>query len=96
MKWVTDKSWLYEIGLAGQFWQAGQEGWLKPLQAILLAAFGLASWRWARTPAVVLRWGSAAYLIFMALNPVIWPYLYTPALLGLVFALAARGRYAEE
>ena len=31
----------------------------------------------------------------MVVNPVIWPYLFTPALLGLVFALAARGRAVE-
>jgi hypothetical protein len=52
----------------------------------------VASWWGARTPAAVLRWGSAAYLLFMVFNPVIWPYLFTPALLGLVFSFAARGR----
>ena len=91
-KWDTDKSWLYAIGWASQFWKAGQEEWLKVVQFGALGALAVASWWGARTPAAVLRWGSAAYLLFMVFNPVIWPYLFTPALLGLVFSLAARGR----
>jgi hypothetical protein len=91
-KWETDQSWIYEIGLAGQFWQAGLEGWLKPLQFAGLGLLAVASWGRLRAPADVLRWGSAAYILFMVVNPVIWPYLFTPALLGLVFTLAARGR----
>ena len=94
-KWVTDKSWLYEIGLAGQFWSAGLEGWLKPLQFAGLGLLAVASWWRLRAPADVLRWGSAAYVLFMVINPVIWPYLFTPALLGLVFTLAARGREGQ-
>jgi hypothetical protein len=95
-KWVQDKSWLYEIGFAGQLWQAGLENWLKPLQIVALGGLGLLSWGRLRTPADVLRWGSAAYLLFMVVNPVIWPYLFTPALLGLVFTLAARGRLVTD
>ncbi len=93
-KWEADQSWIYEIGLAGQFWQAGLENWLKPLQFAGLALLAGASWGRLRAPADVLRWGSAAYVLFMVVNPVIWPYLFTPALLGLVFTLAARGRAA--
>ena len=49
-----------------------------------------------QSAADVLRWGSAAYVLFMVVNPVIWPYLFTPALLGLVFTLAARGRTVQQ
>ena len=95
-QWELDRSWLYEVGLAGQVWKAGLEEWLKPLQLAVLASMVAASWDRLRSPADVLRWGSASYILFMALNPVIWPYLYTPALLGLVFTLAARGRAVAE
>jgi hypothetical protein len=95
-QWELDRSWLYEVGLAGQVWKAGLEEWLKPMQLIVLGSMVAASWDRLRSPADVLRWGSAAYILFMALNPVIWPYLYTPALLGLIFTLAARGRNVAE
>jgi hypothetical protein len=91
LKWDTDKSWLYEIGLAGPFWQAGTQGWLKPLQVaviggLVLVALGMRL-RPLATPQAALRWGAAAYLLFMVVNPVIWPYLYAPGLLALVFAM---------
>ena len=95
LKWQTDKSWAYEIGLAGPFWAAGAQSWLKPLQALLLGGLFLAGLalrpRPLRTPSAALRWGAAAYLLFMVVNPVIWPYLYEPALLALVFALLPAG-----
>lgn len=92
MQWQLDQSWLHEVGLAGQVWKAGHEEWLKPMQLIIMGGLMFVSWGRLRTPADVLRWGSATYILFMALNPVIWPYLFTPALLGLVFTLAGRGR----
>ncbi|HUS17208.1 MAG TPA: hypothetical protein VM536_19605 [Chloroflexia bacterium] len=89
LKWQTDRSWAFEIGLTGPLWQAGLQGWLKPVQVILLGSiFLLGSWQRAvRTPEAALRWGAASYLLFMVTNPVIWPYLYMPALLAVVFAL---------
>ncbi|MGI8588446.1 MAG: hypothetical protein ACR2M0_12300 [Chloroflexia bacterium] len=91
LKWQTDRSWAFEIGLAGPIWSAGQEAWLKPLQIALVGGLFVASLlvrpRPIRAPGDALRWGAAAYLLFMVVNPVIWPYLYVPALLALVFAL---------
>ncbi|MDQ2807337.1 MAG: hypothetical protein M3Z04_10570 [Chloroflexota bacterium] len=91
LKWQTDKSWRFEIGLAGPFWTAGAQSWLKPLQMVLIGGLICAALaqrlRPLTTPAAALRWGAAAYLLFMVVNPVIWPYLYAPALLALVFAL---------
>ncbi len=91
LKWQTDKSWRFEIGLAGPFWTAGAQAWLKPLQIMLIGGLILVAvgcrLRPLATPAAALRWGAAAYLLFMVLNPVIWPYLYAPALLALVFAM---------
>lgn len=91
LKWQTDQSWRFEIGLAGPFWTAGAQNWLKPLQIVLMGGLLLAAavqrLRPLTTPAAALRWGAAAYLLFMVVNPVIWPYLYAPALLALVFAM---------
>jgi hypothetical protein len=91
LKWQTDKSWALEVGLAGPFWYNGLQDWLKPLQMILVGGLGVVllalRLRPVRTPAAALRWGAAAYLLFMVVNPVIWPYLYVPALLALAFAL---------
>jgi len=95
LKWQSDRSWAFEIGLAGPLWQAGLQGLLKPLQIAFLAGlFGLSQVGRPRplgTPAAALRWGAAAYLLFMIVNPVIWPYLYVPALLALIFALVPAG-----
>jgi hypothetical protein len=91
LKWQTDRSWAMEIGVAGPLWQAGLQDWLKPLQALavlgLLALSQIVRPRPLATAAGALRWGAAAYLLFMVVNPVIWPYLFAPALLALAFAL---------
>jgi hypothetical protein len=91
LKWQTDRSWAMEIGVAGPLWQAGLQDWLKPLQALaVLGLFALSQIvrpRPLATAAGALRWGAAAYLLFMVVNPVIWPYLFAPALLALAFAL---------
>jgi hypothetical protein len=95
LKWQTDKSWALEVGLAGPFWYNGLQDWLKPLQIVLVGGLGVIlpalRLRPVRTPAAALRWGAAAYLLFMVVNPVIWPYLYVPALLALAFALVPAG-----
>jgi hypothetical protein len=95
LKWQTDKSWALEVGLAGPFWYNGLQDWLKPLQIVLVGGLGVIlpalRLRPVRTPTAALRWGAAAYLLFMVVNPVIWPYLYVPALLALAFALVPAG-----
>lgn len=103
LKWDTDKSWLYEIGLAGPFWQANIQSWLKPLQVAVIGGLALVALgmrlRPLATPQAALRWGAAAYLLFMVVNPVIWPYLYAPGVLALVFAMVpgpSPGRSQEK
>ncbi|MGA7732717.1 MAG: hypothetical protein WCD37_15780 [Chloroflexia bacterium] len=88
LKWDTDRTWLFENGLAGPFWLHGWEHWLKPLQALLIGGLFLLALRVRLNLAAALRWGTAGFLLFMVFNPVIWPYLYVPALVGLVFAMS--------
>ncbi len=100
LKWQTDRSWAFEIGLAGPFWANGLQDWLKPLQTALVGGpfvlgLGLRRRPLARAGAA-LRWAAAAYLLFMVVNPVIWPYLYVPALLALVFAQVPAALRAEQ
>ncbi|WP_161668778.1 glycosyltransferase 87 family protein [Kallotenue papyrolyticum] len=91
-KWLeTDPPvWSIITGFSGEFWSRGAERWLKPLQAlIVLAIAALFWWRGARVSLLTAH-AVAAYLGFMLFNPVLWPYLYNPALVvGLVGIAAA-------
>lgn len=91
-KWLeTDPPvWSIITGFSGEFWARGAEDWLKPLQAlIVLAITALFWWRGARA-SLLSGHAVAAYLGFMLFNPVLWPYLYNPALVvGLVGIAAA-------
>jgi len=88
LKWDTDRTWLFEAGLTGPFWLRGWEQLLKPIQALLLGGLFLLALRAKLDLSGALRWSSAAFLLFMVFNPVIWPYLYVPALISLLFALS--------
>jgi hypothetical protein len=89
LRWELDHTWARQTGFSGIFWRRGLEELLKPLQAgLLLALAGLAWWRgaaaWMIAPLVC-----AAYLLFMVFNPVLWPYLYNPALIAALVAVVA-------
>jgi hypothetical protein len=91
MKWQTEHTWADITGFSGLFWEWGQERWLKPIQAagVLLVA-GLYALQGAR-PADLGRFATAAFLLFMLFNPVLWPYLYNPALVTALLAVAGAG-----
>jgi hypothetical protein len=95
-KWLeTDPHiWSVITGFSGEFWSRGHERWLKPIQAlIVLVAAGLYWLRGARG-AELGRHAAAGYLGFMLFNPVLWPYLYNPALIvGLVGLIAPAAAY---
>lgn len=86
-KWLeTDPPiWSIITGFSGEFWSRGAERWLKPIQGAIVFAAALLYWL-RRAPAYRLcTHAAAAYLGFMVFNPVLWPYLYNPALIvGLV------------
>jgi hypothetical protein len=39
---------------------------------------------------------AAAFLLFMLFNPVLWPYLYNPALVAALAAVAASTRWTGK
>lgn len=82
-KWLETDPHIWEVitGFSGEFWSRGREGWLKPIQAVIV--LGVAGLYWLRGARADLlgRYAAAAYLGFMLFNPVLWPYLYNPALI---------------
>jgi hypothetical protein len=90
-KWLqTDPPvWSIITGFSGEFWARGVEGWLKPIQALIVGGAAALYWfRGARADRLSGH-AAAAYLGFMLFNPVLWPYLYNPALVvGLVGLVA--------
>lgn len=87
-KWEAEQTWVQIAGWSGEFWTRGWEAWLKPIQGALVVLVAvLYVYRRARL-ADLLPYATAAYLLFMLFNPVLWPYLYNPALLSALLATA--------
>lgn len=88
MTWQQTRAWADQPSLARWFWLAGKETWLKPLQALsVLICLGWAGLveddrSWTRVVGLAL-------LLFVALNPVVWIYLYGP---GVLIGLVSRRR----
>lgn len=81
--------WSVITGFSGEFWLRGTEAWLKPIQALIVGGAGIAYWlRGAKAETLTLH-ATAAYLGFMLFNPVLWPYLYNPALVVSLVGIAA-------
>lgn len=72
------------------FWNTGAQDWLKLLQIGWLAGLGAIYWRRGASlralPAIL----TAAYLLFVAFNTVVWTYYYFVAFVTGLFALAYR------
>ncbi len=87
LRWDMDNTWAVHVGFSGVFWRHGWVDLLKPIQAMLvltLAGF----YAWWRAPApLIAPLVVAAVLLFMVFNPVLWPYLYTPALVAALVAM---------
>ena len=79
LAWRLSREWAHNLGLSGLLWQAGAEALLKPAQALLLVALAVCYGRRGASLAQLPWFLAAAYLLFAALNPVLWPYLYNPA-----------------
>lgn len=89
LRWEMDHTWARQTGFSGIFWRRNLVGLLKPLQALLVGSLlALFWWRGAQmgqlAPLV-----AAAFLLFMVFNPVLWPYLYNPALIAALVAVGA-------
>ncbi len=88
MKWQSEQTWLQITGFSGWFWQRGLENWLKPAQVGCLALVTLLYAAGGAAPAAMHRYAAAAFLLFVLFNPVLWPYLYHPALVAALLAVA--------
>jgi hypothetical protein len=89
LRWDMDQTWARMVGFSGVFWRHGLVGILKPIQALLLAGLIGLYWRWGAAGARLAPLVVAAFLLFMVFNPVLWPYLYNPALLAALVAAIA-------
>jgi hypothetical protein len=90
LRWELDHTWASQLGFSGSFWRRGLEGWLKPIQAGMLLLIGGHAW-WRRpSDAALIAALAAALLLFMAFNPVLWPYLYQQAAIAILWACATR------
>lgn len=89
LRWEMDHTWARMVGFSGIFWRHGLVGGLKPLQALLIAGLALLYWRWGATTGRLAPFVTAALLLFTVFNPVLWPYLYNPALVAALVAVVA-------
>lgn len=90
-KWLeTDPPiWSVITGFSGEFWSRGNESWLKPIQALIVLSVAGLYWLRGGRAETLSQHAAAAYLGFMLFNPVLWPYLYNPALVVGLVGLAA-------
>jgi hypothetical protein len=89
LRWEMDHTWARQTGFSGVFWRRGLEDMLKPIQAVLLMGVAALNWRLGAHPWQLAPCVAAAFLLFVAFNPVLWPYLYTPALVAALVASAS-------
>lgn len=87
IRWDMDQTWARQIGVSGIFWRHGLVGVLKPIQATLLAALALLFAWYGATARQLAPYLVAAYLLFNLFNPVLWPYLYVPAVIAALVTL---------
>lgn len=89
LRWELDQTWARMVGFSGIFWRHGLVGILKPIQALLLAGLIGLYWRWGASGERLAPLVVVAFLLFMVFNPVLWPYLYNPALIAALVAAIA-------
>lgn len=90
-KWIEQKTWDEITGYSGLFWIWKIEGWLKPIQLTLV---GLVCAVYAARGGRLVdlgRHATAAFTLFMLFNPVLWPYLYNPALVTTLLTIVGAG-----
>jgi len=92
LRWEMDNTWARIVGFSGMFWRHKLESVLKPLQGGILAGLVALYWRWGATSRRIAPFGVAALLLFTVFNPILWPYLYYPALISALMAAAALHR----
>lgn len=89
LKWKMERTWSFMPGFSGLFWRYNLVGLLKPIQAALLAGLLVLYAHWKADTWQIAPFAAAAFLLFMVFNPVLWPYLYNPALVAALVAVVA-------
>ncbi|NNJ09780.1 hypothetical protein EKD04_005525 [Chloroflexales bacterium ZM16-3] len=87
LRWDMDQTWARMIGFSGMFWRHKLVGLLKPIQAVLLLSTAALYHRGGSTTMGMAPYVTAAFLFFTLFNPVLWPYLYNPALLAALVSI---------
>ncbi len=94
-KWNENRAWIVHPGLAGLFWTMHAEHLLKPIQAILLASLAVGYARKTRATGARETLGAelvGVFVVFLLFNPMVWAYLWEPAVcLGLVALAGSEG-----
>ncbi len=88
LRWDMGHTWAHHVGFSGMFWRHDLVNLLKPLQAVMLISLALIYWLRQATLSALLPLCVAAFLLFMLFNPVLWPYLYNPALIAALIAVS--------
>ena len=78
------------------FWNLNLQNWLKVVQIGLLSALSLIYWRQGAILKALPAFITAAFLLFVAFNTVVWIYYYFVAFVMGLFALAYRGLKASS
>jgi hypothetical protein len=95
-KWVHFQTWRRYVGFGGLFWAAGREGLLKLLQGAAILGVTALFWVRGAEPRRLAAHVAAAFVLFMVVNPVHWPYFYQPALFCGLVAIATAARAPAE
>lgn len=82
IKWAQEQTWARQIGFAGLAWHAGAVEVLKPLQAAALVALAVAYAQRGARAVELAPFCSLAVVVFVALNPMNWLYLYWPGVIA--------------
>jgi hypothetical protein len=86
MRWEMDHTWAVMVGFSGIFWRHNLVEYLKIGQAFFIVYLALVYWRAGAMAVPLFAFVVAAFLLFTVFNPVLWPYLYIPALLAALLA----------
>lgn len=91
--WNQSHAWAWVPGLTGVFWTLGLERLLRPVQVLLVGVIAVVVARASRPakpidPVVWLQGALATLVAFVAVNVIVWPYHYEPAVTLATGALA--------
>jgi hypothetical protein len=89
IQWNAGHTWATQVGLSGLLWRAGLIRLAKPLQALVVGALAVRFWRRGAGAAALAPALLPAYVAFIMVNPMVWGYLYWPAGVAGLLALAS-------